>query len=142
SKGEILIADHRGGGQGNFYTLEPTPQNAKPADFPKTLSETGLFAAVKGHVVQPALIPYSVIAPLWGDNAFKERWIALPGGDTQIEFTSSRGWNFPDGTVIVKSFGLELEPGDPASKRWIETRLLTRERGEWFGYSYAWNDEQ
>jgi uncharacterized repeat protein (TIGR03806 family) len=142
SKGEMLIADHRGGGKGNFYALEPTPKDTKPADFPMTLSDTGLFASVKGHVVQPALIPYSVIAPLWGDNAFKERWIALPGADTQIDFTPERGWNFPDGAVIVKSFGLEFQHGDSASKKWIETRLLTRDRGEWFGYSYAWNEEQ
>ena len=142
SRGELLIADHRGDGKGNFYTLEPTPKDAKPANFPKTLSETGLFASVKGHAVQPALIPYSVIAPLWGDNAFKERWIALPGADTQIDFAASRGWNFPEGAVIVKSFGLQLREGDTASKKWIETRLLTRDRGEWVGYSYAWNDEQ
>jgi len=142
SKGEMLIADHRGDGQGNFYTLEPTPRNAKPADFPGTLTETGLFTSVKGHVVHPALIPYSVIAPLWGDNAFKERWIALPGADTRIDFTNHRGWNSPDGAVIVKSFGLEFKEGDAGSRKWIETRLLTRERGEWFGSSYAWNDEQ
>jgi uncharacterized repeat protein (TIGR03806 family) len=142
SKGEILICDHRGDGKGNLYTLEATPKDAKPADFPRTLSATGLFAAVKGHIVQPALIPYSVIAPLWGDNAFKERWIALPGADTQIGFTNSRGWNFPDGTVIVKSFGLEIQQGKASSKKWVETRLFTRQEGEWFGYSYAWNDEQ
>jgi glucose/arabinose dehydrogenase len=142
SKGELLIADHRGDGKGNFFTLEPTPKDDKPVDFPKTLSETGLFASVKGHVVQRALIPYSVIAPLWGDNAFKERWIALPGAATQIDFARSRGWNFRDGAVIVKSFGLEIHEGNTASRKWIETRLLTRDRGEWSGYSYAWNDEQ
>src|SRR5206468_1066198 len=78
----------------------------------------------------------------WGDNAFKERWIALPGADTTIEFMKSRGWHFPDGAVIVKSFGLEMQPGVFASRRWVETRLLTRQEGEWVGYSYAWNDEQ
>ncbi|MEX0585582.1 MAG: hypothetical protein WD176_02990, partial [Pirellulales bacterium] len=26
--------------------------------------------------------------------------------------------------------------------QWIETRLLTRQQGEWVGYSYQWNDEQ
>src|SRR5262245_66603539 len=92
--------------------------------------------------MEPALIPYSVNAPLWGDKAFKERWVALPGADSTIEFTTWRGWNFPDQTVIVKSFGLEMEEGNPASRRWIETRFLTNQKGEWFGYSYAWNDEQ
>jgi glucose/arabinose dehydrogenase len=142
SKGEILICDHRGNGQGNLYTLEPTPKDTKPSTFPRKLSDTGLFASVKGHVMQPALIPYSVIAPLWGDNAYKERWIALPGGDTTIGYTRNRGWNFPDGTVIVKSFALDLQEGNPATRRWVETRLLTRQGGEWFGYSYAWNDDQ
>jgi hypothetical protein len=42
----------------------------------------------------------------------------------------------------VKSFALETTPGDPSSRRWIETRLLTRQEGEWVGYSYLWNDEQ
>jgi mono/diheme cytochrome c family protein len=36
--------------------------------------------------------------------------------------------------VLVKSFALE--------GRWIETRLLTKQSGQWAGYSYAWNDEQ
>ncbi|MBI3411421.1 MAG: hypothetical protein HY040_24095 [Planctomycetes bacterium] len=32
--------------------------------------------------------------------------------------------------------------GNPASRRWIETRFLTKQGGEWFGYSYAWNDDE
>jgi hypothetical protein len=79
---------------------------------------------------------------LWSDGAYKERWIALPGGDSHIDFTTQRGWNFPDQTVLVKSFALETEEGNPASRRWIETRFLTNQQGEWFGYSYRWNDEQ
>ena len=30
----------------------------------------------------------------------------------------------------------------PTSRRWIETRFLTKQDGEWAGYSYLWNDEQ
>jgi mono/diheme cytochrome c family protein len=44
--------------------------------------------------------------------------------------------------VLVKSFALELEEGNPASRRWVETRFLTKQGGEWYGYSYAWNEEQ
>jgi hypothetical protein len=109
--------------------------------FPRKLSESGLFRSVKGHEMVPALIPYSVNSVLWSDGAFKERWLGIPGNG-KIDFTTSRGWNFPDETVIVKSFGLEMEEGNPASRRWIETRFLTKQGGEWFGYSYAWNDEQ
>ncbi|MCA9071218.1 MAG: hypothetical protein KDA84_19960, partial [Planctomycetaceae bacterium] len=59
-----------------------------------------------------------------------------------IEYRSKWGWNFPENTVLVKSFGLELKEGDPSSRRWIETRFLTKQQGEWVGYSYAWNEDQ
>jgi mono/diheme cytochrome c family protein len=35
-----------------------------------------------------------------------------------------------------------LKAGDPTSSRWIETRLLTKQQGEWVGYSYEWLDDQ
>jgi uncharacterized repeat protein (TIGR03806 family) len=142
SRGEILIADNRGGEQGGFYTLEPTPRDARPSTFPTRLSRSGLFKTVKGHVPVPALIPYSVNAPLWSDGAYKERYIGLPAADSRIDFTTWRGWNFPDRTVLVKSFALEADEGNPASRRWIETRFLTKQEGEWVGYSYRWNDAQ
>ncbi|MGE3809784.1 MAG: hypothetical protein AB7K24_34400, partial [Gemmataceae bacterium] len=108
----------------------------------------------------PGLNPSSVNAPLWSDNANKERFLALPG-QSQLEFESITypqpapgappGWRFPDGTVVVKTFSLELEPGNPKSRRRLETRLLhfeqtpgTQEVGDqvWQGYTYIWNDEQ
>lgn len=142
ANGEILLTDHRGHGEGGLYTLEPTPRDLSPSTFPRKLSESGLFKSVKGHVMQPALIPYSVNASLWSDGAHKERWIALPGADLHIDFTASRGWNCPDQTVLVKSFALEMVQGNPASRRWIETRFLTKQGSEWFGYSYQWDDAQ
>jgi glucose/arabinose dehydrogenase/mono/diheme cytochrome c family protein len=137
SRGELLVADHGGG----YYRLEPTPKGGKPPKFPTRLSETGLFLSVKEHRPQPGLIPYDVNAALWSDGAAKERFLALPG-TAQIDYTSWRGWNCPDGTVLVKTFSLDLEAGNPRSRRRTETRLLTRQQGEWAGYSYLWNDEQ
>jgi glucose/arabinose dehydrogenase len=134
SHGELLIADHGSG----YYRLEPTPKEAHPAKFPTKLSETGLFTDVKAHRPHPALVPYSVNAALWSDRADKERFIALPGL-TQIEFTPSRGWNFPEGAVMVKTFTLDLA-GE--GRRRIETRLLMKQQGQWYGYSYLWNDAQ
>jgi glucose/arabinose dehydrogenase len=140
--GEILICDHHGQDKGGFYTLEQTPNDLPPSTFPRTLSQSGLFRSVKQHAMQPAMIPYSVNAALWSDGAYKERWIGLPGADSHIDFKAARGWECPDGTVLVKSFTLEMEEGKPASRRWIETRFLTNQQGEWFGYSYAWDDGQ
>jgi uncharacterized repeat protein (TIGR03806 family) len=135
SKGELLIADHGGNA---FYRLEPTPPEKNPAKFPTKLSETGLFVSVKEHRTHPALVPYSVNAALWSDGAEKERFIALPGLTT-IEFKAANGWNFPEGTVLVKTFSLDLAAG---GRRRIETRLLTKQLGQWYGYSYLWNDAQ
>lgn len=141
SKGEILICDYQGGGKGGMFTLEPTPKDDRVSTFPRKLSDSGLFRSVKGHVMEPALIPYSVNAVLWSDGAAKMRWLGIPGDGT-IDFTTYRGWNFPDETVIVKSFYLDMEEGNPESRRWIETRFLTKQGGQWYGYSYAWNDDE
>ena len=142
SQGDLLICDYVGNGEGAFYTLVPSPPQSNPNSFPRTLSESGLFRSVKGHVVESALIPYTVNAPLWSDGAEKTRFMAIPGEGPKIEITNNRGWNFPNETVLVKSFSIELTEGKPESKRWIETRFLTKQQNEWIGYSYRWNDEQ
>lgn len=138
--GELLILDHAA--EGGFYTLEPTPADFARPQFPTRLSESGLFQSVRGHVMQPGVIPYSVNSQLWSDGAYKERFIALPGENPRIAMTPAGGWNFPDGAVLIKSFALEMEEGKPESRRWIETRFFTRQQKEWIGYSYLWNDEQ
>ena len=134
---EILIADLARG----IYQLERKPESTEK--FPIRLSETGMFTSVKEHQTDPGLIPYSVNAPLWADGAHIERFIALPG-DSQIEMSAADGvgWSFPNGTALIQTFALDLEAGNPTSRRRIETRLLIRQQGEWVGYSYIWNDEQ
>lgn len=139
--GELIVVDHRGDKQGGLYHLEPSPTESSPSPFPRLLSETGLFQEVAVHWVDKGLIPYSVNAPFWSDGALKSRFIALPK-DGQIEIPDQWAWQFPEKTAIVKSFELEFVAGDPASKRWIETRLMIKEQGEWVGYSYAWNQDQ
>ncbi len=142
SRGEILIADHRGNGEGGLYELVPNDALDKSSEFPRRLSETGLFDSLPGHQVAESLIPYSVNAPLWSDGAYKLRYLALSENDSKIDVSPDRGWNFPERTVIVKSFALQRQAADPNSRRWIETRLLTKQQGEWVGYTYAWNDQQ
>ena len=139
TRGQLVICDHGKAGEGGLYTLTPTPKNLPPSTFPKKLSESGLFESVKDHRMKSGVIPYSVNAPFWSDGAYKERYIALPQGG-KITYGAKRGWDFPDKTVLVKSFALEEKPGDPATRKWIETRFLTKQETEWFGYSYIWND--
>lgn len=135
--GELFVIDQGTG----LHKFEPTPADAPQPQFPTKLSETGLFTSVKDHQVHPALIPYSVNTPLWSDGAHKDRFIAVPG-DAKISFPGGKAWDPPEGSVLVKTFSLDLEAGNPQSRKLIETRLLTKQQKEWIGYSYLWNDEQ
>ena len=156
--GEVFLVDFAGGG---LHRLVEAPPVAATKPFPRKLSETGLFESTKDVRPASGLIPYSVNAPLWSDGSQKERFLALPG-NSQIEFDAvtyphgpnyaDRGWRFPDGTILVKTFSLEMETGNPASSKRLETRLLQHrhmpgnddEYGAqfWFGYTYLWNNEQ
>lgn len=150
AEGNLLVLDYRDEGKGGFYSLEVNDAPDSSDHFPRRLSRTGLFASVSGHRLTPGMIPYSVNAPLWSDGAFKERSLYLPPASGQEEggskagagMTSNAGWGFPDRTVLVKSFGYDSQNGSAGGRRWVETRLLTRQQGEWVGYSYAWNREQ
>jgi uncharacterized repeat protein (TIGR03806 family) len=156
--GEIYAVDHQGGG---IHRIMPAPPPAADLPkFPRKLSETGLFASTKDHTPAPGVIPYSVNAELWSDGAVKDRFMAIPG-DAKIDYDAMTypqpapgalpGWRFPTGTIMVKTFSLDLEPGNPKSRRRLETRLLVGERvagseevGDqvWLGYTYLWNDDQ
>ncbi|MDG2221698.1 MAG: PQQ-dependent sugar dehydrogenase [Rubripirellula sp.] len=138
AEGELLVVDHRGDEQGGLYRLDINPRVGQANTFPTRLSETGLFDSVAQYKTQSALIPYNVNAPLWSDGAEKQRHIALPP-DGKIGFGDSWGWEFPESTVLVKSFALPNESGE---SRWVETRLMSKQQGEWVGFSYAWNEEQ
>ena len=146
--GELLITDHQDKGQGGFFTLELNTQQSTNDSFPRRLSESGLFADVAKHDMQPGVVPFSVNSPLWSDGAYKSRYFAVPhdgvsaDGPPKISVSGNKGWNFPEQTVLVKSFAMDLVEGDPESRRWIETRFLHRENKEWVGYSYRWNQEQ
>lgn len=148
--GELLITDHRAKEEAGLYTLIPNLVEQPSQPFPRRLSESGLFTTIKEHRMAEGVIPYSVNSPLWSDGAHKERFLALPATTrkagkaepTLIDPAGHKSWELPDKTVLVKSFALETEEGQPESRRWIETRFMVRQDNEWVGYSYLWNDDQ
>jgi uncharacterized repeat protein (TIGR03806 family) len=135
--GDLLICDEAG----DVYKLALRPADEPTPPFPRLLSQTGLFTDTAKLVPDPGLIPYDVNAPLWSDGASKQRFIALPG-DSTIDHTSAHGWNFPDGGALVKTFSMDLETGNPASRRRLETRVMLKQGTNWAGYTYIWNDAQ
>lgn len=140
AEGELVLLDYQGG----LYRLERNPDSGRTelaASFPRKLSETGLFSSVRDHVMAAGVIPYDVNAPLWSDGSHKHRYFALPPNG-KIGFSRDNAWQFPNGTVLVKTFEMERVVGDPSTRRRLETRLLHLEQDHWRGYTYLWNDNQ
>jgi putative heme-binding domain-containing protein len=136
---------------GTLHRLAPNPAaKEKQPDFPRKLSETGLFASVKDHAPAPGVMPFSVSAAQWLDHATAERFLALPGKgvvrvyDTTIPadgFYSGQVF-FPKDGVLARTISLEMERGNPKSRRRLETQVLHFDGETWRGYSYRWNDAQ
>ncbi len=136
--GEVYIVDIQGG---DFHRLVPIKKSEHNPEFPIQLSQTGLFQSTETHQVAPGVIPYQINAPAWADYATSERFVALPG-DTSIQFTGKKLWNFPRDSVLMKTISLELERGKPETSRRLETQLLHFNGTRWVGYSYRWNKQQ
>jgi uncharacterized repeat protein (TIGR03806 family) len=128
---------------GYIYRLRPRPidREAVAAAFPRKLSKTGLFASVPDNEPAAGLIPYDLNMPFWSDFAVKDRYIALPD-DKSVRFHERDKWEFPVGTVFVKTFWLHQDRGNLADPVRLETRLLVHSPEGWVGYTYVYNDEQ
>ena len=144
--GELFIIDYD---DGSIHELLPNDAVADAAAFPEQLSETGLFADTRGHEPMPGVTSFEVAAEAWADGTRAQRLIGLPGtgavqlhpDKAQIEGSMfSTKLVFPSGTVLAKTFTIEMEAGNPATNRRLETQLLQFDGRHWHGYSYAWND--
>ncbi len=143
--GELIIVDHAVGG---LWRLAKNPGSAKNSDFPRKLSETGLFSDTTHQTPAPGVLPYEINAPRWADHATAERWAAFPDQSGVSVASESKGvvlrghWEFPAGAVLAKTYSLDLERGNPSTRRRIETQILHFDGSLWGTYSYRWNADQ
>jgi len=136
---ELYLVDHDR--THRIYRMVPNPAARATNDFPRTLSQTGLFASTRDHQPAAGVVPYSVNSELWSDSATAERFLAIPGTG-QIALDQQGNWKFPDGTVLIRTVSIDAEPGKPRSRRRVETQILHLEADSWRPYSYAWNAAQ
>jgi uncharacterized repeat protein (TIGR03806 family) len=113
-----------------------------PDLLPPTLADTGAFTDLVSLTPQPGIVPYQVNVPFWADGAHKSRWFSLPDVKRTIGFDREFPWSFPEGTIWIKHFALELKTGQPASTRRIETRFLVRTADGAYGVTYRWDESQ
>lgn len=125
-----------------IHQLRPRAADANQASgkFPRKLSETELFKSVREHVPADGLIPYEVNVPFWSDYAVKDRYIALPE-QGKVKFVEEGQWDFPVGTVFVKTFWMHQDRTKLADPMRLETRLLVHAPHGWQAYTYLYDDD-
>ncbi|HUG70197.1 MAG TPA: PQQ-dependent sugar dehydrogenase, partial [Pirellulaceae bacterium] len=136
SNGELYVLDYDYTGQ--IYELVPAGLPDTSADFPRRLSETGLFASTENLEPAPGVVHYDVRVPRWMDGATAQRWIAVPGDGTIRLASDDEPARYPEGTVLAKQLNLAPEGTEKPIR--LETQLLHFERGTWRPYSYLWNE--
>jgi putative heme-binding domain-containing protein len=148
--GELFILGY--GDNDGIYRLVPNSGAETAANFPRKLSETGLFSSVAQLTPAPGVLPYVINSEPWIDHATAERLVALPDVSTvsiydraipvpNTAYFRSRIF-FPKDAVLAKTISIEMERGKPGSKRRLETQILYFDGYDWFGYTYRWNDAQ
>lgn len=137
--GNILLVDMMEGIIKEF--IPPSENNFE--DIPTLLSETGAFLDTKTFTLDPSFIPYQINVPFWSDHAVKSRWISFSSSEAKINYHEEDTWGFPPGTVFMKHFNLELERGNRATAKRLETRFLVLTAfGGFYGLTYKWNETQ
>ena len=90
--------------------LSQTPVQSFVAEpFPQKLSDWHLFVG-QGDGLQPnqRVLPYDLNTPLFSDYAAKHRFVWMPPG-TSVQYRQDQVFEFPVGTVLVKSFAFPTE---------------------------------
>ena len=141
----------------HIYRLARNPAVGKPSQFPRKLSESGLFADTASQKPAPGVLPFEIAEPMWQDGATAQRFVALPNGESIKTTVSGKPdklnykVEWPVGSVLARTVSLSVVPPSrrpdavgttaPHSKaRRIETQILHFDGETWNGYSYRWND--
>jgi putative heme-binding domain-containing protein len=141
--GELYFLDYDGG---TMHTIERNKGEARNADFPTKLSETGLFASVKDQKPEDGVIPFAINSRQWQDGATAEHWAAFPGESSatlhagggkpipgMVDWHNFR-MHFPKDAVLVRTLSL--------GGRRLETQLMHFDGVDWHPYTFAWRDDQ
>lgn len=102
------------------------------------LSSYRLFDDLATQAPAEGVIPYAVNTPLFSDYAVKQRFLWVPPGEA-LTWSEDGAFGAPAGTVVVKTFGYDVDRRDPSrGRRLLETRLLVKTADAWRGASYVY----
>lgn len=146
SAGEPLVVSHQS--ETSLYRLVPNAdleaERLAARDFPRRLSETGLFQDTATHQWSAGVQAFRVAWPMWQDAAVSQHAVGLPEMSSVTVYDSPRPLesvamfnsrlHYPAGAVLAKTVSL-------ADHR-IETQVLHFDGRQWRAYSYVWNEQQ
>ncbi|MEM7012988.1 MAG: PQQ-dependent sugar dehydrogenase, partial [Verrucomicrobiota bacterium] len=120
----------------SIFRLSPNPAVGKPNEFPRKLSQTGIFSDVGQQLPNDGVYEFQIHEPMWQDGAETKRYIALPN-DGEVHTTIEQAGRkitttWPEGAVLAKTISLRETP--------IETQMLHFDGNQWHGYAYRWNE--
>lgn len=128
------------GWESEIYRLIPNPRAGEKSDFPRKLSDSGLFADTSKQTPNSGVYPFAIHEPMWQDGANSIRYAALPEKtsihtDIKHQANGSRRitTTWPDDSVLAKTIRIGSKP--------VETQVLHFNGDAWNGYSYRWNKE-
>ena len=134
SSGELFVVDYDYTGQ--IYELVPSTVPDNSENFPRKLSDTGLFTSTENLTPAPGVIPYEVTVERWMDGFKTQRWVAIPGSGSITLSADRKPADYPDGTVFVKHVSHSRGAGQKDVP--TETQILHYDNGRWTPYSYVW----
>jgi putative heme-binding domain-containing protein len=146
--GELYICDYD---TGLLYGLEKNDAAGQNSDFPKKLSETGLFKDVKKQEPAAGVIEFRPNSEQWMDGATARWYVALPGNSSVTAFAKPRklpgqvSWHdfnmqFPKDAVLVKTIAPAFAHRTHDVR--VETQILHFDGEDWRAYTYAWREDQ
>lgn len=116
------------------FNIENVPYN--------NLSEYLFFEGnIANQTPTEGVLPFEPISKLFTDYAEKKRFIWMPDNVKATYNEDHTIFNFPEGTVLIKTFYYNNVLPDNTTKI-IETRMLIKKGGQWILANYVWNDTQ
>ena len=122
----------------NAYRLVRN-ESSSTSQLPATLADTGAFRDLTTLTPNPGIEPFKVNVPFWSDHSIKSRWYSLPDTNLVYGFDAYDVWDFPASSVWIKHFDIDLELGNPATRRRLETRFIVKTTNSLYGATYRWD---
>ncbi len=114
-----------------------------PLVFEENLSDMGIYTGDLVNLTPAENVHlYELNSQLFTDYAYKQRLIRFPNGQAMQYNGTSNLPDFPDNTLISKTFYYYEDEGNTSSNKIIiETRVLIKTEGTWKLGNYKWNSD-